>query len=79
MSNLIPGDIILPDEVSNVSSTVSIDVAVIIAVTLAKLRTSEVSARQRFYEMVVVMQRPQSIGGNVTRINQIGVHVADLV
>lgn len=63
------GNIILSDEVINVSSTVSIDVAAISAIALTKLRTGEVSARQRFYEMVVVTQRSQRIGGNVTRAN----------
>ena len=73
------GNIILSDEVINVSSTVSIDVAAIRAIALTKLRTGKVSARQRFYEMVVVTQRSQRIGGNVTRVNQIGVHVVDRV
>lgn len=47
--NIIPSD-----EVVNVSSTVSIDVAALRAIDLTGVRTREVSTRQRFYEMVVV-------------------------
>jgi hypothetical protein len=73
------GNVILPDEIVNVSKTVSIGVAAIRAITLPILRTGKVSAGQRFCELVAVTQGSQSIGGNVTRVNQIGVHVVDRV
>ena len=73
----MPAKTILSDEVVNISCAVPIDVAAIRAIALPELRTGEVSAGQRFDETIAVTQRSQSIGGNVTRANQIGLHVVD--
>jgi len=48
--------VILSDEAVDVSSAVAIDVAAVRAISLPKLGTGEVSAGQRFYEVVVVTQ-----------------------
>jgi hypothetical protein len=60
-------------------SIVLISDAAIREVVLPKLKICIVPAGQRFSKMIAMTQRSRSIGGEVTRTNQIGFPVVDRV
>ena len=76
---LTSDSVILPDEAVDITSIASIGNAAVREIGLPELRICVVSAGQSFSEMIAMTQRSRSIGGEVTRTNQIGIHVVDRV